>query len=110
MSRQKDIRRGQISLESELGAWIASISSLTSIRTIVDIGKWSGAGSTLCIASGVNKRTKEFRENFKVLGFEINPEMSRIATKNLERFKFIHVVHGSIVNASQLDRENLSPD
>ena len=110
LSRQKDIRRGQISLESELGTWIAFISSLTTIRTIVDIGTWSGAGSTLCIASGVNKRAREFRHNVKVLGFEIDPEMSRIATKNLERFKSIQVVHGSIVSDSQLDRENLSPD
>ena len=105
---KKSIRRGQIDINSELGAWIALLSSLSTIRTIVDIGTWSGSASTLCIASGVNRRDSISRDKVRVLGFEIDLKMTKIAARRLARFKFIQVVYGSIVEASALDKENLS--
>jgi hypothetical protein len=101
---------GQIHGKTELGAWITMISSLRDVRTIVDVGTWSGAGSTLCVAKGVKKKLPEYRRGTKVLGFEIDEGMAAKAKRKLDKFDFVQVVYGSLVDSEQLDRDLLTSD
>lgn len=41
---------GQIQLSHDIGKWLTVLSSLSSTKTIVEIGTWSGAGSSAAIA------------------------------------------------------------
>ena len=99
---------GQINGKTELGAWITMLSSLRDVRTIVDVGTWSGAGSTLRVAKGVQKKLPEDRRGTKVLGFEIDEVMVAKAKRTLKRFDFVQVVYGSLVNSEKLDRDFLT--
>lgn len=99
---------GQIHGETELGAWITLISSLRDVKTIVDVGTWSGAGSTLCVSKGVQKRLPEDRNGVNVIGFEIDEVMFAKAKRRLKRFDFVQVVYGSLVDSEKLDKDLLT--
>lgn len=101
---------GQIHSKTELGRWLTFISSLSDVRTIVDIGTWSGAGSTLRIAKGVKKRPPKYRPGTIVVGFEIDKKMVGRARRRLRGFKFVNIVHGSIVHPEALDKDSLNLD
>lgn len=101
---------GQIHSKTELGRWLTFISSFSDVQTIVDVGTWSGAGSTLRIAKGVNKRPPKNRPGTIVVGFEIDEKMVGRARRRLRGFKFVKIVHGSIVHPEVLDRDSLNLD
>jgi predicted O-methyltransferase YrrM len=96
---------GQISSHNEVGRWIKMISSLESVKSIVEVGTWNGKGSSKCIAEGVLQRANT---NCHVVGFEVNPKMFSKAKRNLSRFGFFEVVFGSVVSEEHLDRVGLS--
>ncbi len=96
---------GQISSHNEVGRWIKMISSLESVKSIVEVGTWNGKGSSKCIAAGVLQRANA---DCHVVGFEVNPKMFSKAKRNLSRFGFFEVVFGSVVSEEHLDRVGLS--
>ena len=104
----KDLRSGQIQKHHEVGKWIEFISSLSGIDSIVEIGTWNGAGSSMAIVRGVNTRKKINRNTIRVVGYEINPVMAEKAQRRLNKFRFFEVVFGSLVSIHDLDRSNLS--
>ena len=104
----KNLRSGQIQKHHEVGKWIEFISSLSGIDSIVEIGTWNGAGSSMAIVRGVNARKKTNRNTVRVIGYEINPVMARKAQSRLKKFRFFKVVLGSLVSIHDLDRSNLS--
>ena len=108
--KHKHTRMGQVHSKTELGAWITLISSLRDVKTIVDVGTWSGAGTSLCIAKGVRKKLPLDRRGASVVGFEIDEVMVAKARLRLKRFDFVKVVFGSLVDSEALDRDSLSPD
>jgi hypothetical protein len=101
---------GQVHAKTELGAWISFISSLKDVQKIVDVGTWSGAGSTLCVARGIKRRPLEARRGATVVGFEIDEAMVARAKSRLKSFPFVEVVHGSLVNAEDLDIDSLNSE
>jgi hypothetical protein len=101
---------GQVHSKTELGAWITFVSSLRDVQTIVDIGTWSGAGTTLRAAKGVQKKRPEARRDSRVVGFEIDRGMAARARRRLKGFDFVNVVYGSIVKPEDLDKNSLSTE
>ena len=102
------MRSGQITKNHDIGKWIAFVSSLPNINSIVEIGTWNGRGSSKAIVRGVKSRSKSNRSKVRVFGYEINPDMAKAAKKALRNSTFFEVVFGSIVNVEDLDRSNLS--
>jgi hypothetical protein len=98
--------RGQIRKNTEIGRWILLLSSLSDINSIVEIGTWNGAGSSSLIARGVASNLAKI-EKTKVYGLEIDGSLAKIARKNLKKYKFYSILHGSIINESDLDLEDL---
>lgn len=110
VTKLKFIRKGQIDARSELGQWLAHLSSLPNTNTIVEIGTWNGKGSTKVIARSVKKSLKKFPErNVRVVGYEINPVMYAKALRANSKFGFVELVLGSILGTEELDQEGLSP-
>ena len=108
LSKYKTATVGQIGPGDEIGRWLELLASLSSVTTIVEIGTWNGLGSSLQIAKGVQKGSQGNNLAKQVVGVEVNLQMWKRASKNLQRFEFFKVVHGSIVEASALDSFNLS--
>ena len=48
--------KGQITHRDTVGKWIELLSSLDEVKSIVEIGTWSGRGSSQCIKRGVLSR------------------------------------------------------
>jgi hypothetical protein len=97
--------KGQIDLKSEVGRWIYFLSSLSSTSVIVEIGTWNGKGSSNLIARGVIK-SKNLDKT--VIGLEINKNLFTKARKNLKKHQFFKVLHGGIINISEVDRVDLT--
>jgi hypothetical protein len=104
----RNFRSGQIKRHHEVGKWIEFLSSLAGIDSIVEIGTWNGAGSSMAIARGVVSRPKHDRDKVQVFGYEINPAMAKAARRRLARFGFFDVIFGSLVSIDDLDRSNLT--
>lgn len=98
-------KKGQIDLYSEIGRWIYLLSSLNSTLVIVEIGTWNGKGSSSLISAGV---IKSGVPNKSVIGLEINKQLALSARKNLAKYEFFKVIHGNIVEISEIDSVNLS--
>ncbi len=91
--------QGQINRGSKLGEIIYELAKKQEVKTVVEIGTWSGMGSTKCILDGVlSKRGKT-----DVYSLECNKMRYEEAKTNLgflpPSFKLIH---GTIVDASEL--------
>ncbi len=97
---------GQINKSTEVGRWIRLLSSLDEVRTIIEIGTWSGRGSSRMIALGVQDSGSESSKH--VLGLEIDLAMWKRASRNLKRYRFFEVLHGTVVGIHELDKSNLS--
>ncbi len=104
----KNFRSGQIKKHHEIGKWIEFLSSLSGVDSIVEVGTWNGAGSSMAIARGVVSRSKKDRDQVQVFGYEINPVMAKAARRRLSKFSFFNVVFGSLVSIYDLDRTNLT--
>lgn len=99
--------RGQISDGSEIGRWIALLSSLKETKTIVEIGAWNGRGSSRMILKGVNYKPTE---STNVIGLEANSLLFKKAQRYLSRFPNYQLLWGAVVNQSELDNYELNVD
>jgi len=99
-------RRGQINEGSQLGRWIEFLSSLNQVEVIIEVGTWSGRGSSRMIGLGMSKSALEVSKS--VIGLEIDLKMANTASRYLRRFPNFHVIHGRIVDQHELDTKNLS--
>lgn len=99
--------RGQISDGSEIGRWIALLSSLTEIKMIVEIGAWNGRGSSRMILKGVQSKP---RESTNIIGLEANPLFFKKAKRYLSRFPNYQLLYGAVVQPSELDDYELNID
>lgn len=100
--------KGQITSKDSVGRWIAHLSSLPEVQSIVEIGTWNGRGSSACIIRGVRARAADSGRGVQCLGLEVDKKMHARASRYLSRFPWFAVVNGSIVNENQLDRAYLS--
>ena len=102
-------RKGQVTMESDIGKWIQLICSLSDVKTIVDVGTWSGAGTTKCAVQGVLAKSKGGNAAH-IIGIELNPEFARKAANRFSRYSFVEILHGSLVTSSELDVDQLSTE
>jgi hypothetical protein len=103
-------RRGQITLASGVGRWITFISSLPEVKNILDVGTWSGAGSTTCVAKGVLSRNRDQDTEVSVIGLEVNKQMAEMATRRLRKYPFVRILYGTIADSDQFDSGNLTAE
>ena len=96
-------------MNAEIGRWILLLSSLTEVEQILEIGTWNGAGSSQLIARGVASNPAKLK-TCKVIGLEIDENLSKIAKKNLGKYSFFTVLRGTIVNEDELDFKDLVGD
>lgn len=99
-------RKGQISEDSQLGRWIEVLSSLNQVEVIMEVGTWSGRGSSRMIGLGISKSAIEVPKS--VIGLEIDQKLAIDASRYLRRFPNFRVIHGRIVDQHELDSNNLS--
>ena len=87
---------GQITRTSTLGNSIYELSKNEDIKNIVEIGTWSGCGSTKCVIDGLLER-KNQEYNFTTI--ELYPEMYKIAQENLKDYinDKIKLLNGKII-------------
>ena len=98
---------GQITLTSEIGRWIFLLSSLESVKVIVEIGVWNGRGSSNLVCRGIESNLNKPRD-IVAFGLEISSDQYRIANKALRRYPFYRLIHGKIVEEYQLDHAGLN--
>ena len=86
---------GQITRNCKLGDMLYNISKDTNIKNIVEIGTWTGMGSTKCIIDGLLERS----DDYKFITVELYPEMYAIASQNLNPYlnQKIVLLNGSII-------------
>jgi hypothetical protein len=102
--------QGQISPSTEVGRWISALASLSEVKSIVEIGTWSGLGSTKCIQSGLKSRSSHDTDSLLVISLEVDSKMFKVAKRNLRANPKIKLLWGSLVSERQLDMEDLTND
>jgi len=98
---------GQITFTSEIGRWIYLLSSLESVKVIVEIGVWNGKGSSNIVCRGIESNLNKYRDTM-AFGLEISLDQYRIANRALRRYPFYKLIHGKIVEEYQLDHSGLN--
>ena len=88
---------GQILLDSPFGDALRRLAALDDVKTILEVGTWSGYGSTLCLAVGVAQRRHQ--RGCEIWSLEANKVMAEEAKKN---WKEIHnqMAHGAVPDDS----------
>ena len=92
---------GQINLGTPAGECLRKISSREDVKTIVEIGTWNGAGSTRCIAEGM-------QDTDTLYSLECNKAMYDQAKVLWESKNNVNIIYGSIVTELEMDSEQLS--
>lgn len=85
---------GQIDPRSDAGKIIYNLSKREDVKTIVEIGTWSGLGTTLCVINSIidNSLDRDFTS------IELYPEMVSVAINNLsDKLKYVKLVNGKII-------------
>jgi hypothetical protein len=77
---------GQINQQSELGSILYSLMTQGTPKKWLEIGTWTGNGTTLCVLNGMAAR--DSTEGVEFWSYEADPDMYKIAKKNLENNPF----------------------
>jgi|GEM_PF-1293832 len=93
----------EITTKDILGAALEEQAARRDIQSIVEIGTWSGMGSTLCILEGII-RSGNFEKNF--LTFEVNADRHTEAVENLKGYSAkmpnFRLVYGSVITPQEM--------
>lgn len=91
---------GQITKNNIFGQLLYNLSLNKEIKNIVEIGTWTGMGSTKCIIDGLLQRNDDY--NF--ITIELYPNMYNIALKNLEKVLSdkIKIYNGRIIDINDI--------
>ncbi len=100
-------KRGQITKSEEFGRWLSFLCSLDEIENIVEIGTWSGQGSSKLIAKAMSNKQNEKTHAF---GIESNLRYFKMASRNLKKYPQFNVIHGRIIEAGDMDSSHLSAE
>lgn len=94
----------QISGKDEIGRIIELISSLSGIKSIVEIGSFNGRGSSKQIVNGVKKRKR--KDGIEIVGIEAQEKLYKLARKNLPTY--FKLLHGRISEIEKLDHLDIN--
>ena len=95
--------KGQVSPSQEIYEWIKACASDSSVEAIVEIGTYTGLGTSRAILDGM-----KVNPSAHALGLEVDPKLAKIARKNVSSNKNFKVLHGSLISSDQLDGKDLS--
>lgn len=98
-----NIMIGQINLGTPAGDCLYKISSNPDVRVIVEIGTWNGAGSTRCIAEGM-------QDTDILYSLECNKDMYDRAKPLWASRENVKLIYGCIVAEHEMDTEQLSSE
>ncbi len=100
-------KRGQITKSEEFGRWLSFLCSLDNTQNVLEIGTWSGQGSSKLIAKALVKK-----QNNKAcaIGIESNQNFFKMASRNLKRYNCYTVIHGRLIEPHDMDSSNLSSE
>lgn len=107
LSRWWHERAGQMRRHHQIGKWLTFLGGLPSTRTVVEVGTWSGAGSSTLLAKAMHRRASA---GAKIIGLEIDPRMVRISKSRLKQWPVYTVFHGTVVETADLDNRDLNAE
>lgn len=93
---------GQITRNNAFGDMIYKIAKCSDVKNIVEIGTWSGMGSTKCVLDGLAERpTKDY--NFTTI--ELYPDMYEVAKQNLKPYlnDRVKLLNGTIIKPEDVN-------
>lgn len=86
---------GQVTRDSPFGRALMKEASRPGINKILEVGTWNGAGTTLCLVTGICM--KNDTSKVSIVSVEANAEMYKTACKTWERKPpFLHLLHGTL--------------
>lgn len=88
---------GQITLDSPFGDALRRLAALEEVKSILEVGTWSGYGSTLCLAVGMAQRRR--RVGCELWSLEANRVMAEDAKKHWKEVEQ-QMAHGSVPDSS----------
>lgn len=93
----------QITKTNRFGKMLYDISKLRHINTVVEIGTYTGEGSTRCIIDGLLERPDK---NYNFTSIELDSEFYKIACENLSSVlsqnENIKLLNGKIINSEDI--------
>jgi hypothetical protein len=95
--------QGEIKANDTLGVALSELAARADIQTIVEIGTWSGMGSTRCILEGI-LGSGNLEKHF--VTFEVDADRHAQAVQNLKaylsRMPNVDIVHGSLIRIEEM--------
>ena len=87
---------GQINLNSQLGQFLKEVASDTQYKKYLEIGTWSGMGSTRCLHLGFLDRV----EPFVFMSLECNKDKVEMAAVRYKDYPYVQIMNSSIIEPS----------
>lgn len=90
--------QGQVAPESVLGNFLIKVAKNTNYTKYLEIGTWSGMGSTRCLHLGFLERTTPFV--FKTL--ECNKEKCEMAALHYKDYPSVQILNSTVIRATDI--------
>jgi predicted O-methyltransferase YrrM len=107
ISYSSNLQRGQVDKDSKFGKILSHYASMSDVFNIVEIGTWTGAGSTQTIVDALKERNNS---RTKFTSIEPVLEFVEYARKNVVPSNWVEILHGRVVeitnNNTELDDLN----
>ncbi len=98
---------GQINLDQQIGQAIRDLVSLPTTRSILEIGTWTGHGSTKCIVEGLKQKPAD---SYVFYSLEANTEKCALARGLYKDVPNVHILDEVILNGRQPDEYSIFPE
>lgn len=87
---------GQVTGDSPFGKALIKQAARSDINTFLDVGTWTGQGTTQCLAYGAH--LKYGKSHISIVSVEANKKLHEIACQNWSANKppFLHLLHGTL--------------
>lgn len=95
--------KGQVEPSQEIFEWIKTCASNDSVESILELGTYTGLGTSRAILEGMELNPKAFS-----IGIEVDEKLAKIARKNVASNKNYKVLHGSLITSEQLEGSDLT--
>lgn len=99
---------GQINMDSKIGQSLASLASLPTVKTLLEVGTWNGLGSTKCIIEGLLRRINP--EPYTFYSLEANTEKWEIAYNFYKDISGVHILNEVFYNEEPEDQNSIFPE
>lgn len=97
---------GQITLDQPIGQAIRDLVALPTVHSILEIGTWTGHGSTKCIVEGLKNKPAD---SYIFYSLEANSEKCALARGLYKDMPNVHILDEVILNGRQPDEHIIFP-